>query len=344
MSGLLLLLLITTNKALGEDKTESKKNLTIAFCLTGQLARLELASKITRVYMPNVRAGHTVHSYILLDNKVEEVHQTFWRHNYSTTPFSLYNHVMLENYISKKTEKYHFGDKFKSYIRLEAPSQIEFHVVDGFIPVDAKRIKLAHNQKGKNEEGIETAAARFQNNLRWMNGLRDCAKWIQSMEQEEGFFYDMVVRLRDDTFAFDDWVLDSNKYKGSITSLSIGNYRGINDHNMVIDRKYADMVFRGFTEDYYFNKTNRRVPWRNPEQRIFEIATTYGLTIHAESLCNQPLIPLRANENSTHWIIHPAYAEKFYDSCAHSKEVALGCSCNKNLDWLNLFKSGFSPI
>jgi hypothetical protein len=121
---------------------------------------------------------------------------------------------MLENYVSKKTEKYNFGDKFKSHIRLEAPSQIEFQVFDGFIPLDAKKIlkSSAHNQKGKNEEGIETAAARFQNNLRWMNGLRDCVKWMQSMEQEEGFFYDMVVRLRYDTFAFADWVLDSNKY------------------------------------------------------------------------------------------------------------------------------------
>jgi hypothetical protein len=109
---------------------------------------------------------------------------------------------MLENYVSKKTEKYNFGDKFKSHIRLEAPSQIEFQVVDGFIPVEAKKIvkSWGHDQKGKNEEGIETAAARFQNNLRWMNGLRDCVKWMQSIEQEQGYFYDVVVRLRDDSF------------------------------------------------------------------------------------------------------------------------------------------------
>jgi hypothetical protein len=176
---LLLLLLINIAIALGEgtnpkDETKTNKPLTIAFCVTGQLARLELGSKITRIFMPNVRAGHTVHSYILLDNKVEEVHQTFWRYNYSTTPFSNYDQEMLENYVSKKTENYNFGNKFKSRIRLEVPSQENFQIVDGFIPVDEKKIthKREEGQKGNNEDGVETAVVRFQNNLRWMNGLR----------------------------------------------------------------------------------------------------------------------------------------------------------------------------
>jgi len=48
-------------------------------------------------------------------------------------------------------------------------------------------------------------------------GLRDCVKWMQGAEQEQGYFYDLVVRLRDDTFAFADWIFDSTEMKNALT-------------------------------------------------------------------------------------------------------------------------------
>ena len=54
--------------------------------------------------------------------------------------------------------------------------------------------------------------------LLWFyTGLRDCVKWMQGAEQEQGFFYDLVVRLRDDTFAFADWIFDSTEMKNALT-------------------------------------------------------------------------------------------------------------------------------
>jgi hypothetical protein len=41
--------------------------------------------------------------------------------------------------------------------------------------------------------------------------------------------------------------------KDSLTHSSLGVNNRINDHNVVIDRKYADSLFRGLIEDYYFN-------------------------------------------------------------------------------------------
>ena len=58
-------------------------------------------------------------------------------------------------------------------------------------------------------------------------------------------------------------------------SADLGSYRGINDHNLVLDRKWADVLFRGLTEDYYFNKTNRHVMWGNPEHHIYQVSTAY---------------------------------------------------------------------
>lgn len=55
----------------------------------------------------------------------------------------------------------------------------------------------------------------------------------------------------------------------ALTSAYIGAYRGVNDHNLVLDRKYVDVLFRGIIEDYYFKESNRHQMWNNTESRIF---------------------------------------------------------------------------
>jgi hypothetical protein len=37
-------------------------------------------------------------------------------------------------------------------------------------------------------------------------------------------------------------------------STSFGAHFGVNDHNFVVDRYWADQLLRGVTEDYYFNE------------------------------------------------------------------------------------------
>ena len=56
-----------------------------------------------------------------------------------------------------------------------------------------------------------------------------------------------------------------------------GGFRGINDHSLVLDRQYVDVLFRGLVEDYYFNKTLRDVFWGNAEQRISMLVTAYNI-------------------------------------------------------------------
>jgi hypothetical protein len=166
----------------------------------------------------------------------------------------------------------------------------------------------------------------------------------QASERAHGQFYDLVVRLRDDTLVYGEWIFTYGEMKGALTSADIGSYRGINDHNLVLDRKWADTLFRGLVEDYYFNGSNRGVMWNNTEHRIYQLATEYGIPIQTASLCQWPLIPLRALENSTHWLLHPAYTEKYYDACVDKLEKRSKCLCDTNTAWINFFKSGVTPI
>lgn len=175
-----LFVLLTYCCKTAETANANDKKMRIAFCLTGQLARLELLSKIKNIFVANVKAGHTVHLFMLLDNE-KEVKQTYWRYDYSGTPYINYNTKKMEEFIEKKVSPYKMGDNFLARVRLEPRSQVEFEVVDGFVPVDRKEVNCQHTVcgRGENTDGAEEASSRFQNNLSWMLGLRDCVKWMQ---------------------------------------------------------------------------------------------------------------------------------------------------------------------
>ena len=149
-----------------------------------------------------------------------------------------------------------------------------------------------------------------------MAGLRECAKWVQEIELQQGIFYDIIVRLRDDSFALGPWTFNSETYLNSLISLDLGNSRGINDHNFAIDRKWSDDFFRGLSEDYYFNHTKIE-KWLNPEQHLLQVAERYGIQTKSVNICDMPLIPLRGLMNVTYWRVHPLYMRYLRDTCPY---------------------------
>lgn len=58
-----------------------------------------------------------------------------------------------------------------------------------------------------------------------------------------------------------------------------GSFRGINDHNLVLDRQYADILYRGLVEDYYLNDTLQDVFWGNAERRISLLVSAYNIPV-----------------------------------------------------------------
>ena len=311
--------------------TNHPSKLKVAICLTGQLLRLEVLSKIRNFVVYNAMAkGHKMDLFVLLDNNMEEAHQTYWRYDYASE--SLYR-----NFTSKKLRMYiekHIGEAVTRLgqlnhqhhfqqlkppttsmtvrVRLQPPAQTNFTAVKGIIPVD---IKTGPFQGPRVEGDKEPAETRFQNNMRWMSGLRECTRWMQTTEHHQGWFYDLVVRLRDDSYVFGPWLLTSEKYKGAFVTAQIASNFGVNDHNFVVDREWADTVFRGITEDYYFNESLDNTHWINPEHRIYEVAKTKNVPFRFNDVCEMPLVPLRGKKSSTHWRIHTTYKQNLLDDC-----------------------------
>ena len=151
------------------SRSLQRRGIKIAYCLTGQLARLELESKIRNVLMANARAGNTPHLFVLLDNEIENVKQTYWKFNYSDTVFGAFSRQDLKAFVDQTVIKSGFDSstQIRTRVILQQPSRAEFHVVNDKVPVRPKAFSGHDGPK----DNYEPAESRFQNNMRWMSGI-----------------------------------------------------------------------------------------------------------------------------------------------------------------------------
>lgn len=106
-----------------------------------------------------------------------------------------------------------------------------FVVRDNKIPVTDKA-----GPKDMFGQGIEPAAVRFQKNMAWLTAVRDAVRMMQAFEVQKNVFFDIVVRLRDDSFALQPWLIDPLIYRKRLVSLDLNRNFGINDHNFAIGK------------------------------------------------------------------------------------------------------------
>lgn len=325
-------------QVLANRASDSLQNLRVAVCLTGQLLRLEVLSKIRNLIAYNsVYFGHKMDVFVMLDNNITDAKQTFWRQDYSNSIYKNMTARMLQRHFEKyvklsishlqaessnlKQEKWSLSPVAIRVV-LEPPTQMNFTIRDGKVPVGDKT--------GPSGEGLHTvgkfepAAERFQNNMRWLGGLRGCMKWVQRTEHDQKWFYDIVIRLRDDSYLLGPWPIRTEKYKEAFVTAALAPNFGVNDHNFAIDRKWADTVFRGVTEDYYFNETLDIYSWPNTERRIYKILSSKNIPIRTADVCEQPVAHLRGMINSTHWRLHPTYSEQMVYACEVGGEEEVG--------------------
>ena len=156
-----------------EDSAEStkpineSKPLRIAFCVNGQLARLELYSKIKNIFIPNARIGNLVHVFIYLDNEVNNVKQTYWNYDYSNSMYGSHNRKEIKAIVDDAATITGLRSRIRTRVLLQPPPRHLFPVNNnGTVPVQDKPF-TGHDGP---HDLFETAASRFQNNMRWMAG------------------------------------------------------------------------------------------------------------------------------------------------------------------------------
>jgi hypothetical protein len=161
------------------DPQKDQSQMKIAICLTGQLVRLELLSKIHNLVAHNaVRLGHEIDLFVILDNDITVVKQTFWRFDYSDSIFQNFSATNLNTYIERNIaisvtrilneddeidkKKYTFKPKITVGVILAPPTQGTFVMTGGISPVGEKMGPIINGQ----QLTAEPAESRFQNNMR----------------------------------------------------------------------------------------------------------------------------------------------------------------------------------
>lgn len=279
---------------------KSSTNIThVAICLTGQLIRLELGSKIENLITTNLERGLHISLFVLLDNDIS--HGKFTKSERSSSRFAIEDNPYinitsdgLSDSIRKQVPPmYESVDRFRVYTRLEAPQRMEHVLTSDKSPV----------------HDFEGSTRRFQHHMRWQGGLRECVKWMQATEVENRKHFDFVMRLREDTYVISKFYMFIRGYRNRIITLKEDNFGGLNDHDIIIDRKYADTMFRGLVEDYYFQEarnSSHGVQWGNPESLLKRMANYYSIDSAEKSICLFPFMPINGHLNASHF--------SFYDS------------------------------
>jgi len=148
-------------------RINESKPLRIAFCVNGQLARLELYSKIKNIFIPNARIGNLVHVFIYLDNEVNNVKQTYWNYDYSNSLYGSHSRKDIKAIVDDAATITGFRNRIRTRVLLQPPPRHVFPVNNnGTVPVKDKPF-TGHDGP---HDLFETAASRFQNNMRWMAG------------------------------------------------------------------------------------------------------------------------------------------------------------------------------
>ena len=293
-----------------------------AICLTGQLKRLELFSKVANIFAPNLRAGAVLGVFAYLDNSTE-MRATSGQGKapdfYDGMSAAALQHLLHET----TTEAAVFGAE-QLHVEVQLSDEHQWFTV-----------------YNNNTGGLKQ---HFQLNFAMMSQWRACALMVERHELKTRQFYDYVMRLRDDTYALDAWHLDAVSFRGSISAVEPGGWGGLNDHNFVFARDFMQAFFRAPTEDYYMAHLHWMAGHNseevgNPEGLLKRMADQHGAVVKPLHPCLLHATVLRGLADATQWLLHPTYS-RLYDEFIVAHNASNTCST----DVLRAKEAALGPI
>jgi hypothetical protein len=308
-----------------------------AICLTGQLVRLELASKVFNLIVPNLIEGFHVSLFVLLSDDVKHHRaakllqanrfneQTSLYSNFSATDLKAKVWDRIREALDKKNRSSSI-DNFELHVRLEPPMQENF-TITGKVPVEN------FNDRALRKPG--NAKARFMSHMRWQSGLRECMRWVQENEVREDRLFKFVMRLREDAYVFKEYIFTPSKYVGLTAQKEQGS-NGVNDRYLIANRLYADKIYRGMTEDYYLDGKSHGEYWREPEMLVKRLVAYYNIELKLVHTCDFPFLLYERPYNKTHMVVraHDGNRQTSRYKCSkYFQFTKLHCHCVPLLDF-----------
>eukprot|EP00438_Fugacium_kawagutii_P027807 Skav220521 [mRNA] locus=scaffold6435:3307:4668:- [translate_table: standard] len=263
-----------------------------AICITGQIRRLHLHTKMERLIEPALAAGHNVEVYLVLDPRVDD---TAFVHRAAGTNIGEYTITEGSFYSLSETV-----DIFPSNITV---------VFDPFIPKDYPvdpRYAALMNQDLAARAGNpqEYCKKRSKSHMRQWEALDRCWQLILARDPEQP--PNMAMRLRDDSAVMEEFVPPLESMPPGIYSASCEAWHGINDKGSIISG--AEEVQKYFTQPlalmrHNFSKvlafqSHRTKRAFNPESVLFNTMALSHVAIH--NLTDFPILPVSMLQDTFH--------------------------------------------
>lgn len=273
----------------------------VALCVTGQLSRLELDSKIKQFILPNIARGHKIHLFMSMykhssnrvNSEADQVQKSpnMLVNSRGQTDIDFLNASTVKRRTNAKPLVYNVSQlvaisgayKYDVTVDLNK-NRMDFHQIH-------KRVASLGADKGKK---IDPLVRENLHMSQWIN-TRRCMELIEQQEVAQRSYFDVVVRMRDDVFVFEPMILPDDATDFLITPKCF-TWNGLNDAIYIIGRRWASQFFRSFAEDYYINY-NQLHPENtkfngNPEHWALHHADKYAIPRRHASMCEIPALQL----------------------------------------------------
>jgi hypothetical protein len=306
----------------------------IVLCITGQLARLELASKFDNFIVPNLEFGRSfevissLYSGVIRHVNIVNGTEIFSPH-YDTESSNLFN----DRGKFGQLEALHWNESIWSTLHDENFRNIDEYIVkvgtttsgstshnyfsfhldlldssrEGFLEVD-----YDFAVKGdKFKTNTSAQLMRTQMHLNQWYGLHRCATIINAIELSKDVKFDIIIKFRDDSFIvkkfymfrLDKFYTKSKESKMVTLHCMNANNKGIHDNFYILDRERGGCIMSAFIEFYFLQRNLlRSIRLVSPERLIPTFLKKCGLSYIGMSICSLPIISmdyLKSNESGS---------------------------------------------
>jgi len=277
--------------------------LRVALCLTGQLARLELRSKLANLVARNTRQNFTFDVFASLyageDRRVNAFYST------SSSP-----------HLASDGASFDAAGIFESRTPLTITGGthgVEYWTAKSFNATFGFHLDLRHQHLDQYvvNEGLAALGDKFRGNLtaqmarerlhmsQW-HGLKRCMLLVTDFEKASGNRFHVMAKLRDDSVVYAPFILNKRyilTHSQFLMTLNCMNSRrkGIHDNFYLFDRGNADCFLNAFVDVYAKDGqllAKQDPPLANPERYVAFYARMCDLKPVGLSLCNAPVLSM----------------------------------------------------
>lgn len=244
-------------------------------CITGQLGRLEVQSKIQNLLSAN---SAEMHVFLVLDDddgmaRFGNPHVSrIASSNRACQVPSGANLTQLKETVRSQLQPWLRGELFmpSKTIGFNLSSWPDWHVLASIPNIDASQAKANEYSQDERQYILTTQLAQF-------SMLRSCAKLIAQHELASDFRYSSVMRLRDDHLVLSPLQVPA-KLQAVLTK-RCASWLGYHDKVFLAPRRDMDVVFRAFTEDFFLEPSISHRHVYNSETWFKRVFTHHGLLV-----------------------------------------------------------------